>query len=157
MLRTLLAILVLLAPVRPLLAAEMPAALPGWRIERSTLTYETLAERLEKAVEAGPLVVVFKASPNAGAARLGTPVPKNMVLGVFAPPFAVRVIGASRAAMIEPPLRFFLTEDGAGSVLAWKLPSAIFAAYPEGGEPLREVAAELDSILAGIAGRALTP
>ena len=136
-------------------AGEMPDQLPGWRIERTTLAYEALAERLEKAVEPGPLVVVFKASPNAGAARLGTPVPKNMVVGVFAPPFAVKVIGASRAAMIEPPLRFFVTEEGAGSVLAWKLPTAVFAAYPEGGQPLRDVAAELDGIMAAIAGRAL--
>jgi uncharacterized protein (DUF302 family) len=138
-------------------AAEMPGQLPGWRIERTTLPYEALAERLEQAVEPGPLVVVFEASPNAGAARLGTPVPKNMVVGVFAPSFAVRVIGASRAAMIEAPLRFFLTEEGAGSVLAWKLPTTVFAAYPEGGQPLRDVAAELDGVMAAIAGRALAP
>jgi uncharacterized protein (DUF302 family) len=58
--------------------------------------------------------------------------------------------------MIEAPVRFYVTEDKDGTAtLSWKTPSTVFSPYyDEGGEELRAVAEELDTIFRAIAARA---
>ncbi|MEO1456354.1 MAG: DUF302 domain-containing protein [Pseudomonadota bacterium] len=83
--------------------------------------------------------------------------PGNRVLGVFRNDFAVRILRVSTPAMIEAPIRFYVTEapDGRGW-LSYRTPSAVFAPYAEdGGAALAEASAELDTIFAAIAARAL--
>ena len=84
-------------------------------------------------------------------------IPGNRVVGVFRPDFAVRILRASEAAMIEAPIRFYVTEQPDGSAtLSYKTPSFVFAPYmAEGGDALKAAAGELDAIFEGIAKQAL--
>ncbi len=156
MLSMLVAALVL---VQPALAGPLPDAIPGWRILRTPHDYRTLVRRVDEAVKASPLNVVTRASATIGAKSLGKTIPGNMVVGVYGPKFAVRMLEASIAAGIEAPLRLYLTENADGTAtLSYKQPSFVFRPYFEdGGEALERLAAELDGILAGIADRAAAP
>jgi uncharacterized protein (DUF302 family) len=97
--------------------------------------------------------VVTEAGPTDAAKKLGVTLPGNRVIGVFAPGFAVRVLPLSTAAMIEAPIRFYITEDADGSsTLAWKTPSHVFAPYvAEAGPELAAIATELDAKFDAIA------
>jgi uncharacterized protein (DUF302 family) len=78
------------------------------------------------------------------------------VVGVFNNDFAVRTLEGSTAAMIEAPIRFYVTENGDGTAtLSWKTPSAVFAPYAdEGGAELQAIAGELDTKFEEIAAAA---
>jgi uncharacterized protein (DUF302 family) len=77
-----------------------------------------------------------------------------MVVGVYHPRFAVRMLKASVPAGIEAPLRFYITENPDGTAtLTYRKPSATFAPYKS--EALDEMAKELDVIFAGIASDAV--
>jgi uncharacterized protein (DUF302 family) len=81
-----------------------------------------------------------------------------MVIGVFAPNFAARLIETYLPAQIEAPLRLYITENSDGTAtLSYRLPSAVFAAYPEAGPELEAIAAELDQLLSEIATTAVAP
>jgi uncharacterized protein (DUF302 family) len=76
-------------------------------------------------------------------------------VGVFRNDFAVRALAASEAAMIEAPIRFYVTEgEGGGATLSWKTPSHVFAPYADGGADLQAVAQELDAIFEAIGAAA---
>ncbi len=129
---------------------------PGWEVHDSQLSYQELLERLKQAVADGQMIVVTEAGPTEAAAKRGVEIPGNRVLGVFRNDFAVRVIRLSVPAMIEAPIRFYVTEDADGTAtLSYKTPSHVLAPYmAEGGEKLEALAAELDQIFADIAKRA---
>ena len=78
------------------------------------------------------------------------------MIGVFNNDFAVRVLATSTAAMIEAPIRFYVTENADGTAtLSYKLPSTVFAPYlDESGADLAALAAELDRHFAAIAAQA---
>jgi uncharacterized protein (DUF302 family) len=99
---------------------------------------------------------VTRASATVGAKSLGQDIPGNMVVGVFAPQFAIRLLEASLAAGIEAPLRLYITENPDGTAtLSYKTAGHVLAPYAEeGGETLKALAAELDTILEGIAEQA---
>lgn len=79
-----------------------------------------------------------------------------MVIGVFAPRFAVRMLRASVPAGIEAPLRFYITENADGTAtLTYRTPSSTFAPY--GDAALDNMAKELDAIFADIAGEVAKP
>ncbi len=143
----------------PALAGPLPDAIPGWRILHTPHDYRTLIARVDEAVAASPVNVVTRASATMGAKSLGKSIPGNMVVGVYGPGFAVRMLEASIAAGVEAPLRLYLTENADGTAtLSYKLPSVVFRPYFEdGGEALEALAAELDGILAAIADRAAAP
>ena len=67
--------------------------------------------------------------------------------------YAVEVLSLSTAAMIEAPIRFYLTENEDGSAtLSYKTPSTVFAPYVDGaGERLSHISRDLDQIFATIA------
>lgn len=129
----------------------------GWSVADSDKSYPELLADLKEAVTAEQMGLVTEAGPTEAAAARGVTIPGNRVIGVFRPDFAIRALGASEAAMIEAPIRFYVTErpDG-GATLSYKLPSFVFAPYAdEGGEELSAVAGELDAIFAAIAQKAL--
>jgi uncharacterized protein (DUF302 family) len=97
--------------------AELPAALPGSVIEPTAHGYAELVERVDTAVTESPLNVVTRASATVGAKNLGQNIPGNMVVGVFAPQFAIRLLDASVAAGIEAPLRLYITENPDGTAI----------------------------------------
>lgn len=125
----------------------------GWAVHPTAKPYETLIDDLKMAVKEEGLIVVTQAGPTGAAASRGITIPGNRVLGVYNNDYAVRVLELSTAAMIEAPIRFYVTgnEDGTAT-LSYKTPSHVFAPYmEEGGTPLAAIAAELDERFARIA------
>ena len=135
--------------VAPAALADDPAPHPGTRIVKTAFSYQQVIERLAAAVRRNRLGVVTRASATLGAKSLGITIPGNMVIGVFAPRFAVRMLRASVKAGIEAPLRFYITENADGTAtLTYRTPSSVFAPY--GNAALDKMAKELDAIFATI-------
>lgn len=121
--------------------------LSGWAVYSTDKSYDQLVADTKAAVKENGLIVVTQAGPTKAAAARGITIPGNLVIGVFNNDFAVRVLETSVDAMIEAPIRFYVTENDDGSAtLSYKTPSFVFAPYVyEGGEPLTDIAAELDT------------
>ena len=136
-------------------ASEMP----GWKIAKTPHGYQELIKRVDEAVKTNKMGLVTRASATVGAKKkLNKTIPGNMVIGVYRPDFAVRMLEASVPAGIEAPIRLYITENDDGTAtLSYKTPSAVFAPYKDGGDKLREMAAELDVIFARIANQAAAP
>ena len=145
----------LLWPGVPARAAAWDAP-AGWSAIDTGHSYQALIARLDAAVKANKMGLVGRASATLGAkAMLKQTIPGNMVIGVYRPDFAVRMLAASVPAGIEAPIRFYITENPDGTAtLSYKKPSAVFAPYADGGAALRELAVELDTLFAKIAGEA---
>ena len=159
MTRTLPRFLLLFALLLPTGAAGAFEAPEGWRLLPSPHGYPVLIERLDAAVKAHKMAVVSRASATLGAKKVfDKTIAGNMVIGVYHPRFAVPMLEASIAAGIEAPIRFYITENADGSAsLSYRTPSAVFAPYADGGEALRDLAAELDDLFAAIAAQATAP
>ncbi|MEO1140167.1 MAG: DUF302 domain-containing protein [Pseudomonadota bacterium] len=134
-------------------AAEDMALRDGWRLYLTTKSFDTLVKDTVSAVKSNGLIVVTQAGPTKAAASRGITIPGNRVIGVFNNDFAVKVLATSTAAMIEAPIRLYVTENTDGSAtLSYKTPSHVFAPYmDEGGAKLAELAARLDAEFAKIA------
>ena len=130
----------------------------GWAVHDTGQEYEVLIDRVKKAVKANGMFVVTQAGPTGAAKKRGIEIPGNRVIGVYNNKFAVRAIRLSVAAMIEAPIRLYVTEDADGSAtLSYKTPSHVFAPYfDEGGAELRALATELDAVFAAIATQAVS-
>jgi len=134
--------------------ADDPAGPPGLQVLHTEHGFAELWSRLEDAVTANKMGIVARASASKGAAARGIKIPGNAVVGVYRNDFAVRMLEANVAAGIEAPLRFYVTEDAAGTAtLSYRKPSAVFAPYD--GDALAEMARELDAIFARIAADAV--
>ncbi len=131
----------------------------GWRVIDSAKPYAAMVEAVKAATLANKMGVVTEAGPTEAAQKLGVTLPGNRVIGVFNPAFAVRVLPLSTAAMIEAPIRFYVTEDADGSsTLSWKTPSFVLAPYvADAGPELATIAAELDAKFDAIAAAATAP
>mgnify|MGYP005850702037 CR=1 FL=1 len=129
---------------------------PGWRVIATAKDYPTLLSNLKAAVATEGMAVVTEAGPTEAARARGVEIPGNRVVGVFRNDFAVAALLASTAAMIEAPIRFYVTENPDGTAtLSWKTPGHVFAPYAEeGGEALANVARDLDAVFEAIAARA---
>lgn len=141
----------------PAVAESLNGPREGWRIERTAKDFPTLLADLKSAVQANGMGVVTEAGPTEVAKQRGETIPQNRVVGVFRNDFAVTIIRAVPAAMIEPPVRFMVMEETDGTAtLSYKAPSHVFTPYlSEGGEPLATAVAELDRIFAAIADEAI--
>ncbi len=141
----------------PALGAE--GAQPGWVVIETPHSYQSLIERLDEAVKANKMALVTRASATVGAKKmLDKKIAGNMVVGVYRPDFAVRMLEASVPAGIEAPIRFYITENGDGTAtLSYKTPSSVFGPYRDGGQALVELANELDVIFDRIARQATAP
>jgi uncharacterized protein (DUF302 family) len=127
----------------------------GWEVHPTQKSYATLVEDVKAAVKANEMGVVTEAGPTEAAAGRGVEIPGNRVIGVFRNDFAVRALGLSEAAMIEAPIRFYVTEQPDGTAtLSYKTPSHVFAPYARDGDDLSALADELDAIFAQIAQEA---
>ncbi len=138
----------------PALAQEPPV---GWAVHPTGKSYEALVADTKSAVKENGLIVVTQAGPTKAAAARGITIPGNLVIGAFNNDYAVRVLETSVNAMIEAPIRFYVTENEDGTAtLSYKTPSFVFAPYVhEGGEPLREIAKELDAKFQAVAESAV--
>lgn len=132
---------------------------PGWQVIDTDMPFAALVDAVKAATAAQGMNVVTEAGPTAAAAKLGVTLPGNRVIGVFHARYAIRILPLSTAAMIEAPIRFYVTEDADGTAtLAWKEPGFVLAPYAaEGGADLAAVAAELDGVFAAIAAASTAP
>tara|TARA_R110002072_G_scaffold28856_7_gene92211 strand:- start:1489 stop:1980 length:492 start_codon:yes stop_codon:yes gene_type:complete len=135
-------------------AAAVP---PGTLTSASALSYPELVQSLNSAVRANKMGLVTRASATVGVGKaLKQKIPGNMVVGVYRPDFAKRMLDASIPAGIEAPLRFYLTETANGaSQLTYRQPSAVFAPYDDPTGQLAVLARELDALFAKIAAEAV--
>ncbi|MCE8554035.1 DUF302 domain-containing protein [Ruegeria pomeroyi] len=140
----------------PALAGDLSPR-PGWAVHATAKTHAQLVEDTRVAITANGLGIVTQAGPTEAAARRGITIPGNRVIGAFNNDFAVRILALSTAAMIEAPIRFYVTENTDGTAtLGYKLPSRVFAPYlDEGGDELAAIAAELDARFAAVAAQAI--
>ena len=129
----------------------------GWAVHDTTHSYAEMVERLKKAIIANKMFLVTQAGPTGAAKNRGITIPGNRVFGVYRNDYAVRAIRLSVAAMIEAPVRMYVTEDEDGSsTLSYKTPSHVFAPYlEEGGADLKALGEELDGVFAAIAADAV--
>mmetsp|Transcript_2924 Transcript_2924/g.5119 ORF Transcript_2924/g.5119 Transcript_2924/m.5119 type:complete len:164 (-) Transcript_2924:479-970(-) len=136
-------------------AAEM-APRDGWSVTPTTKSYEQLIDDVKTAAKANKMGIVTQAGPTGAARNRGVTIPGNRVIGIFNNVYAVNILGLSTAAMIEAPIRMYVTENEDGSAtLSYKLPSTVFAPYvEEAGPDLATMAGELDSIFATIRNQA---
>ena len=141
----------------PAWAAEEIPNRAGWAIHKTDLTYQDLLARMKPAIKAHKMGLVTQAGPTEVAKRRGITIPGSRVFGVFNNKFAVRTIRTSVSAMIEAPVRIYVTSNPDGTAtLSYKTPSLVFAPYfDEGGDELKAIAAELDQIFAAIAADAI--
>ena len=139
-------------------AQEIPER-DGWRVIDTERPYSELIEAVKSATTDNGMGVVTEAGPTQAAADRGVTVPGNRVIGVFNNKYAVDILGLSVAAMIEAPIRFYVTENEDGTAtLSWKTPSHVFAPYvEEAGDALSTLASELDAKFEAIAEAATAP
>lgn len=141
-------------------AVQAPAATPteGWKVIDTSQSYSELLSHLKEAVSESDLQVVFDVGPTEAAAKRGIDIPGNRVIGVFNNEFSVDILNLSVSAMIEAPIRFYVTESEHGqATLSWIQPSHIYAPYIDSAdnvnsaEKLREKSKELDLLFSEIA------
>ncbi len=151
---TMIAVLLIAAPA--LGGNEIPQR-PGWVVHTTEFTYGELVDRLKPAIKAERMGLVTQAGPTGAAKKRGITIPGSRIFGVFNNDFAVRAINTSISAMIEAPVRMYVTENPDGSAtLSYKTPTHVFSPYfDEGGDDLKAIAAELDAKFEAIAARAL--
>lgn len=149
-------LLTILALFAALPAYADMAPRPGWSVTPTTKPYNTLIADLKTAVKANKFGVVTQAGPTKAAKSRGITIPGNRVMGVFNNRYAVRTLALSTAAMIEAPIRFYVTENPDGTAtLSYKTPSTVFAPYvEEAGPDLAAIATELDAAFARISAEA---
>ena len=135
--------------------AEM-APRDGWSVTPTTKSFDQLVDDVKSAAGANKMGVVTQAGPTAAAKSRGITIPGNRVIGLFNNVYAVNILNLSTAAMIEAPIRMYVTENPDGTAtLSYKLPSTVFAPYmDEAGPELSELAGELDTIFASISAQA---
>ena len=143
MFRTVAAVLLLAATS---LQAGSVEPREGWEVRDTDKSFSALASDLRAAAKASGMVVVTQAGPTKAAASRGITIPGNRIVGVYNNDFAVRMLEQSVPAMIEAPVRFYVTEDDDGTAtLSWKTPSFVFAPYAVDSPGVVSIAKELDA------------
>lgn len=141
---------VLLAASPHAARADNPTPYPGTKIIKTGHGYAQLVKRVAEAVKKNRMGLVNRASATMGAKSLGIRIAGNMVVGVYHPKFAVRMLKASVPAGIEAPIRLYITENAdATATLTYRTPSSVFGPYEN--TDLDRMAKELDTIFAAIA------
>lgn len=128
----------------------------GWAVTPTSKSYDQLIADVKTAAKANKMGVVTQAGPTGAAKSRGITIPGNRVIGLFNNVYAVNILNLSTAAMIEAPVRVYVTENADGTAtLSYKMPSTVFAPYvEEAGPELAVIAAELDAIFNSISDQA---
>ncbi|WP_092646947.1 DUF302 domain-containing protein [Jannaschia faecimaris] len=128
----------------------------SWVVTPTDKNFDTLVDDTRAAAKAGKMAVVTMAGPTDAAAGRGIEIPGNRVIGLFNNDFAVRTLRLSTAAMIEAPIRVYVTENADGTAtLSYKTPSSVLAPYAADAPGLAEIAAELDAAFAVVSEAAV--
>ena len=124
----------------------------GWAVVPTGKPYDQLVADVKTAAKAHQMGIVTEAGPTGAAATRGITIPGNRVIGLFNNALAVQILNIDTHAMIEAPIRVYVTENADGTAtLSYKLLSAIYAPY---SSDLTPVATELDATFAAIAAQA---
>lgn len=135
------------------LANADPKEREGWKVHPTSIAFNDLIDRVKSATKQNKMGVVTQAEPTGAAKNRGITIPGNRVIGVFNNQFAVEMLAASESAMIEAPVRFYVTEQPDGTAtLSYKTPSLVFAPYADDSPEVMKIAAQLDEVFAKIAG-----
>lgn len=148
------ALIATLALILTTLAAQAEMApRDGWSVTPTTKSYDQLIADVKSAAKSNKMGVVTQAGPTGAAKSRGITIPGNRVIGLFNNVYAVNILNLSTAAMIEAPVRVYVTENADGTAtLSYKMPSTVFAPYmQEAGPELAKLAGELDAVFASIA------
>lgn len=146
-------IFVLLCASSSTLLADSATPYPDTVVIQTSSSYPDLVKRLETAIKDNKMGLVARASATLGARKIGVTIPGNMVIMVFHPKYAVRMLEASVPAGIEAPIRYYITENDDGTAtLTYRKPSSVFKPYENAA--LNEMAQELDAIFEKIAAQA---
>lgn len=151
-----LALIVLLTILPALAGAEMTQR-DGWAVQPTQKAYQALIDAVKDAAKANKMGIVTEAGPTEVAKSRGVEIPGNRVIGLFNNVYAVRILNLSTPAMIEAPIRVYVTENADGTAtLSYKTPSMVFAPYFDDADPdLQAAASELDAIFSAIASDAV--
>ncbi|MEM6373268.1 MAG: DUF302 domain-containing protein [Pseudomonadota bacterium] len=135
--------------------AEM-APREGWSVTETPKSYAALIDAVKTAAKANKMGVVTQAGPTGAAKARGITIPGNRVIGLFNNAYAVDILNLSTPAMIEAPIRMYVTENADGTAtLSYKTPTTVFTPYMDAAGPeLATLAAELDTIFAAISAAA---
>ena len=146
----------LLTPLALATSADTLQPRDGWVVIETSKSFDQLITDVKVATKAQGMGVVTQAGPTGAAAKRGITIPGNRVIGVFNNDFAVKILAISTSAMIEAPIRFYVTEDPDGqATLSYKTPNHVFAPYMnEGGADLGDLANEMTQIFDAIARQA---
>ncbi|MGB3290416.1 MAG: DUF302 domain-containing protein [Burkholderiaceae bacterium] len=112
--RSILSLVLGLSSLMVAVQAPAASAAEGWKVIDTRQSYSELLEHLKEAVSESDLQVVFDVGPTEAAARRGIDIPGNRVIGVFNNEFAVDILNLNVPAMIEAPIRFYVTEGEHG-------------------------------------------
>lgn len=128
----------------------------GWSVTPTSKSYDQLIAEVKTAAKANKMGIVTEAGPTGAAKNRGVIIPGNRVIGIFNNAFAVDILALSTAAMIEAPIRMYVTENEDGTAtLSYKQPTTVFAPYmDEAGPDLATMASALDDIFATIRDQA---
>lgn len=137
-------------------AFAAPKSMEGWQVHPTKYSYQELIDRVKASTKANGMGVVTQAGPTGAAANRGVTIPGNRVIGIFNNKFAVDMLRASENAMIEAPVRMYITEEPDGTaVLSYKTPGHVFAPYAGDAAAVAKIAAKLDAKFAAIAADAV--
>lgn len=128
----------------------------GWVVMHTSKPYAQLVTDVVAAIKANKMGVVTQAGPTGAAKKRGIVIPGSRIIGVFNNVYAVRIINLNMAAMIEAPVRMYVTENEDGTAtLSYKTPTMVFMPYlAESNPDLGVAAGELDVIFQTIADAA---
>ena len=128
----------------------------GWVVMPTSKPYAQLVTDVVAAVKANKMGVVTQAGPTGAAKKRGIDIPGSRIIGIFNNVYAVRIINLNMAAMIEAPVRMYVTENEDGTAtLSYKTPTMVFTPYLAESDPdLGVAASELDAIFQTIANAA---
>lgn len=128
----------------------------GWVSIETKHAFGDLNKKMTRVIKSNKMGRVNTASASAGARGRKITIAGNRVIGVYNNVFAVRMLKASKAAGMEAPIIYYLTENEDGTTtLSYKKPSFVFAPYYATATPdLKVMAEELDVIFAKIAAEA---
>jgi uncharacterized protein (DUF302 family) len=137
--------------------AQEIGAREGWAVHKTDKNFGDLVDATGLAIKANGMGIVTQAGPTGAAKARGIVIPGNRVIGAFNNIYAVRILKLSTAAMIEAPIRFYVTEEPDGkATLSYKTPGHVFGPYmDEGGKELALAAEELDAVFGAIADAAV--
>jgi uncharacterized protein (DUF302 family) len=128
---------------------EAPRLPAGTLVTPTSLGFDALVSRLERAITDHGLMVIAKPSASRNAAARGVAIPGNAMFLAFNNDYAQRMLAASPEAGFEAPMRFYVTEhaDHTASVI-YRRASALWDPY--GAPALLELGVELDALFAEI-------